>query len=71
MGTLVVDSGNVRLEPAADLLGLDPASTSEAVRTRLGSGFRSPRSARPASAASATRPSPTTAAWPGGPGREP
>jgi aldehyde:ferredoxin oxidoreductase len=40
MGTLVVDSGNVRLEPAADLLGLDPASTSEAVRTRLGSGFR-------------------------------
>ena len=38
--TLVVDGGTVRLEPAADLLGLDPAATSDTVRARLGSGFR-------------------------------
>ena len=38
--TLVVDGGTVRLQPAADLLGLDPAATSDAVRARLGNGFR-------------------------------
>jgi aldehyde:ferredoxin oxidoreductase len=38
--TLVVDGGAVRLEPAADLLGLDPAATSDAVRARLGTGYR-------------------------------
>ncbi|MFM9105609.1 MAG: aldehyde ferredoxin oxidoreductase family protein [Chloroflexota bacterium] len=37
---LVVDDDAVRLEPAADLLGRDPAATADALRARLGAGFR-------------------------------
>ncbi len=37
---LVVDGPVARLEPAEDLLGLAPAATSDAVRARLGTGFR-------------------------------
>ncbi|MCC6316031.1 MAG: aldehyde ferredoxin oxidoreductase family protein [Thermomicrobiales bacterium] len=37
---LVVDGGETRLEPAADLLGLSPDETSDALRARLGAGFR-------------------------------
>ncbi len=37
---LVVDDGRVSLRPAADLLGLDPAATSECVRERLGQRYR-------------------------------
>lgn len=37
---LVIDRGAARLEPGCDLLGLDPAETSAALRSRLGNGFR-------------------------------
>ncbi|MDI3341894.1 MAG: aldehyde ferredoxin oxidoreductase family protein [Sphaerobacter sp.] len=37
---LVVDDGRVELRPAADLLGRTPAETAEAIRARLGAGFR-------------------------------
>jgi aldehyde:ferredoxin oxidoreductase len=38
--SLLMIDGEVRLEPAADLLGLDTSETSEAVRARIGAGFR-------------------------------
>jgi aldehyde:ferredoxin oxidoreductase len=37
---MTIDDGQVRLEPAADLLGLDPSATADAVRARLGSEWR-------------------------------
>ncbi len=37
---LIVDGERVRLRPAADLLGRDPAATAETLRGELGSGFR-------------------------------
>lgn len=37
---LIVDDGAVRVEPAAEVIGLDPERTAAAVRARLGSGFR-------------------------------
>ena len=37
---LVVDDGDIRLRPAADLLGRDPVGTSDALRAELGTAFR-------------------------------
>ncbi|MBX6753133.1 MAG: aldehyde ferredoxin oxidoreductase family protein [Thermorudis peleae] len=37
---LIVEDDQVRLEPADDVLGLDPTATADALRARLGRGFR-------------------------------
>ena len=58
----------VACSPRDELLGLSPGATADRLRAELGTGsFGWRRSARPASAGSATRRSPMTAAWPGAP----